>query len=352
MTTPKLFTPFKLGGLTLPNRIVLSPMGQHQAVDGLATDWHLMHLGQFAISGVGLVISESTSIDADSRISAGCLGIWSDEHARRLAKVAQFIADHSDAKFGVQLNHCGRKGSVTKRWLGSKPLPPDGDGWPIESVSSEPYPGRNQPLALTRERLADVEAAFANAARQCAAAGADLIEIHAAHGYLLHTFLSPLTNKRDDEFGGSLENRMRFPLRVFEAVRSAFRPGKAVGVRISATDWAPGGLTLEDSLAFCSAMKAHGCDYICVSTGGLVAEQKIPVAPLYQVPFSQAIRNGVGIPTVAVGLITEPQQAEDTLQEGKADLIALGRGLLREPRWPWRAAEHLSFELVKTASYR
>lgn len=352
MTTPKLFTPFKLGGVTLPNRIVLSPMGQHQAVDGLATDWHLMHLGQFAISGVGLVISESTSIDADSRISAGCLGIWSDEHARRLAKVAQFIADHSDAKFGVQLNHCGRKGSVTKRWLGSKPLSPDGDGWPIESVSSEPYPGRNQPLALSRERLAAVEAAFANAAKQCAAAGADLIEIHAAHGYLLHTFLSPLTNTRDDAFGGSLENRMRFPLQVFEAVRSAFPAAKAVGVRISATDWAPGGLMLEDSLAFCRALKARGCDYICVSTGGLVAEQKIPVAPLYQVPFSQAIRNRVGIPTVAVGLITEPQQAEDTLQEGKADLIALGRGLLREPRWPWRAAEHLSFELVKTASYR
>ena len=352
MTTPRLFAPFKLGDVTLPNRIVLSPMGQHQAVDGLATDWHLMHLGQYAISGVGLVITESTSIDADSRISAGCLGIWSADHARRLARVAQFVADQSDAKFGVQLNHCGRKGSVTKRWLGSKPLPSNGDGWPIESVSSQAYPGRNQPLALSRERLAAVSAAFANSATQCAVASADLIEIHAAHGYLLHTFLSPLTNTREDEFGGSRDNRMRFPLQVFEAVRSAFPAGKAVGVRISAVDWAPGGLTLEDTLAFCTALKSRGCDYICASSGGLVAEQSIPVAPLYQVPFAEAIRNTVGIPTIAVGLITEPQQAEDILQDDKADLIALGRGLLREPRWPWRAAEHLHFELLKTASYR
>ena len=348
---PALFTPLSLRETTLSNRIVVSPMGQHSAEDGLAGDWHLMHLGQFAVSGPGLVITEAVAVEPRGRVSRGDLGLWSDAQASALARIVAFCRAHGGAKLGIQLYHAGRKGSVSKSWERQLAIPPASGGWEILGPSASPYPGRATPIALDAAGIAAIRAGFVAATRRADDAGFDLIELHAAHGYLLHNFLSPLANARTDAYGGSLENRMRLTLEVFDAVRAAWPGAKPLGVRVSATDWAPGGWTETDCLALCAALQSRGCDYICASSGGTTPEQSIRVAPLYQVPFAERIRRELAIPTMAVGLITEPLQANGIVAQGRADLVALARGMLYDPRWAWHAAEALGADAYFPPQY-
>ena len=351
MATPALFSPFRMRDVILPNRIVVSPMGMHSAVDGIAGDWHLMHLGQFAVSGPGLVLTEAVAIEPEGRVSRGCLGIWSDSQIDPYRRVLAFCREYGNAKLGIQLNHSGRKGSVSKSWEGQKPISPDSGGWRLLGPSPVAYPGRPAPIEADDTMLASIRESFANAARRAHLAGFDVIEIHAAHGYLLHNFLSSIVNKRFDRYGGSLANRMRFPLEVFTAVREAFPEEKAVGVRVSATDWIAGGWSENDTVTFCRELKNRGCDYICASSGGTAPEQEIPVGPGYQVPFAARIRREADIPTMAVGLITKPRDAESALSENHADLIALGRAMLYDPRWTWHAAEELGCDAYFPPQY-
>ena len=340
MSKTTLFSPIALRSVTFDNRIVVSPMGQYSAVDGHVNEWHLMHLGQLVMSGAGLVITEATAVEPRGRVGHGCMGIWDDAHIESLRPIVDFCRKYGGAKIGMQLAHSGRKGSVSAPWQGQKGLEATGGGWLLTSPSAHPYPNRPLPERLSEAGLQEVKQAFVHGAKRAAAAGIDLIEIHNAHGYLLHSFLSPHANVRTDEYGGSRENRMHFPLEVFEAVRAVWPEDKPLGVRVSATDWTPEGWQPEDTLVFAKELKERGCDYICASSGGSSPYQQIPVAPSYQVPFAEQIRREVGIPTMAVGLITEPQQAEDILSERKADFVALGRGMLYNPRWPWHAAHY------------
>ena len=351
MSQPLLFTPFRMRGLELPNRIVVSPMAQYSAADGVATDWHLMHMGSLAVSGAGLFIIEATSIDAEARVSPHCLGLWSDAHEKALARAIDFCKQHGGSKMGIQLMHSGRKGSVGAPWPGQKEVAPADGGWTTLSCSDLPYPGRSAPRELTKADLAAVRQRYVEAARRADRIGFDLLELHNAHGYLLHSFLSPLSNRRQDEYGGSLANRMRFSLEVFRSLRDAWPQDKPFGVRISATDWTPGGWTLEDSIVFARELRALGCDYVTASSGGSSDEQSIPVGPGYQLPFAEAIRREAGIATMGVGMITEPEQAEAALQEGKADLIALGRAMMYQPRWAWQAAERLGADAYFPPQY-
>lgn len=352
MPRTTLFSPFSLRSTTFDNRIVVSPMGQYSAdTQGFATEWHTMHLGHLAASGAGLVFTEATAVEPRGRVSGKCLGIWSNEHVPGLRDVVNFCRRHGGAKLGIQLAHSGRKGSVTVPWEKQIGMEEGEGGWLMASPSSVAYPRRPVPEALDTAGLAQVRAAFRDAARRADEVGFDVIEIHNAHGYLLHSFLSPFANARTDEYGGSLENRMRFPLEVFEAVRAIWPEHKPLGVRVSATDWAEGGWTPEETIVFAGALKTRGCDYICASSGGSTDKQSIPVRPNYQVPFADEIRREVGIPTMAVGLITEPQQAEDILNSGQADFVALGRGMLYNPRWPWHAAAHFGEEVYFPPQY-
>ena len=323
------------------NRIVVSPMGQYSGDEGSATDWHLMHLGHLSLSGAGLLISEATAVSEEGRLSKTDLGLYSDENEEELAKVIAFCRKHGGAKLGSQLYHGGRKSSITTAWEGQKAIPVEQGGWAPSSPSDIPYPRRNQPRALDDAGVQEAIRSFADAAQRAARIGFDLIEIHGAHGYLIHNFLSPFANKRTDRYGGSLENRMRFALEVFEAVRAAFPERKPVGMRISATDWVEGGWTLDDSVVLATELKKRGCDYITASSGGSVPEQQLQIGPGYQVPFAERIRHEAGIATMAVGLITEPRQAEEIVAKGQADMVALGRGMLFNPRWPWHAAMEL-----------
>jgi 2,4-dienoyl-CoA reductase-like NADH-dependent reductase (Old Yellow Enzyme family) len=350
-SSPALFTPFEMRDVRLENRIIVSPMGQHSAVDGLANDWHLAHLGQLAVSGAGLLITEAAAVDPRGRISPGCLGIWSDDHIEGYRRIIDFARMHGQTKMGIQLGHSGRKGSVSQSWFGQESLPDNEGGWEIFNPSPLAYPGRKTPTEIDRATMKEVVEQFAAAARRADAAGFDVIEIHAAHGYLIHALLTPLLNQRTDEYGGSLENRMRYGLEVFRAVRDAFPSGKAVGVRVSATDWIEGGWTLDETIVFSRELKQLGCDYICASTGGVAPEQQIPVGPLYQVGFAEAIRSQADIVTMAVGLITEPEDANCVISEGKADLVALGRAMLYNPRWPWHAAEKLGCQSYYPVQY-
>jgi 2,4-dienoyl-CoA reductase-like NADH-dependent reductase (Old Yellow Enzyme family) len=345
--TSLLFSPYKLRELTLANRMVVSPMAQYSAVDGLAVDWHFMHYGMLSVSGAALFIIEATSVERDARLSPGDLGLWSDAHAEALKPIIDFCRKNGSAKIGLQLQHAGRKGSVSVAWEGQKDIPLDRGGWPITGADTIAYPGRPTPRRLEADDLNRLIGSYAAAATRADRLGIDVIEIHAAHGYLLHNFLSPLSNRRDDAYGGSAEHRMKFVLEVFTAVRAAFPAHKPVGVRISATDWAEGGWTIDDSVALAVKLKAAGCDYVTASSGGAVPEQKIEVKPNYQVPFAERIKRDTGITTMAVGLITQPRQAEDILQAGQADLVALGRAMLFNPRWPWHAAA----ELGESATY-
>ena len=346
-----LFSPYTLGPLSLPNRTVIAPMCQYSAHEGEATDWHLIHLGHLALSGAGLLIIEATAVEPEGRITHADLGLWSDATEQALARVLASLRRHSRMPLAIQLAHAGRKASSQVPWEGGQQIAPAQGGWQPFAPSPLPHaPGELPPQALDDEGLARVRQAFVDAALRARRLGLDAIEIHMAHGYLLHEFLSPLSNQRSDAHGGSLENRMRFPLLVFEALRAAV-PGLALGVRLSATDWVDGGWDIAQSIAFGHALRERGCDFLHVSSGGVSPLQKIPVAPGYQVPLAQALRAQVGLPTIAVGLITEPQQAEAIVRDGQADLVALARGMLFDPRWPWHAAAALGGQVEAPPQY-
>jgi 2,4-dienoyl-CoA reductase-like NADH-dependent reductase (Old Yellow Enzyme family) len=347
-----LFSPVRLGGLELPNRIVIAPMCQYSAEEGCATDWHLIHLGQLALSGAGLLILEATGVLPEGRISPADLGLYSDANEAALARVLAAVRRYSDMPVGIQLGHAGRKASSRAPWDGGKLLLPDEGGWPrvapsaITLSADEPAPE-----ALDADGLARIREAFVAAAQRADRLGLDLIELHGAHGYLLHQFLSPLSNQRTDAYGGSLENRMRFPLEVFDAVRAVFPKHKPVGIRISASDWVDGGWDLEQSIAFAQAIEARGCDFIHVSSGGLSGAQQIPLKPGYQIHFAEAIKQAVNMPVIGVGLITEPEHAESIVTNGEADLVALARGMLYDPHWPWHAAAKLGAKVHAPKQY-
>ncbi len=348
----QLFSPFTMGPLTLKNRIVIAPMCQYSAVNGEATDWHLMHLGQLALSGAALLTIEATAVEPEGRISAGDLGLWSDETEGALARVLKSVRRYSDMPIAIQLAHAGRKASSNVPWEGAQLKTVEQGGWWPMAPSATAYSATEPaPRAMTPADLERVREAFASAAVRAHRLGLDAIEIHAAHGYLLHEFLSPLSNERSDGYGGSLENRMRFPLEVFDAVRAAVPAGMAVGVRVSATDWVEGAWEVEQTVAFAKALRERGCDFIHVSSGGLSPLQKIALGPNYQVPLAERVRQGTGLPTIAVGLITEPEQAEAIIAQGQADLVALGRGMLFDPRWPWHAAAKLGAQVQAPPQY-
>lgn len=345
----QLFTPSKLGALTLDNRIVIAPMCQYSAEQGFPSGWHTMHLGNLAQSGAGLLILEATAVQPEGRISPKDLGIWNDEQAAELTKQVAHIRRYSPIKLGIQLAHAGRKASTAEPWNGGKDVAIADGGWQTVAPSALAYADSRQPQALTIEQIHQLRADFISAAERAEKAGFDLIELHAAHGYLLHQFLSPLSNQRSDDYGGSLENRMRLVLEVFADVREAV--SIAVGVRISATDWVDGGWNEADSVVLSKQLEALGCDYIHVSSGGLSPEQKIPVGPNYQVPLASQIHESVSISTIAVGLITEAEQAEAIIATGQADFVALARGVLFDPRWPWHAAAKLGDTISVSPQY-
>ena len=348
---PSLFTPFKLRGLTLSNRIIVAPMSQFSAVNGCMTDWHLMHLGHMAISGSGLVMTEAVYPEALGRNGPGCVGLYSDACEVSLTRVLEFCRKNSPASFGIQLGHAGRKASIQPPWRNRAPIPLDGGGWgsvaPSAISMGSPYP---PPRALTVEDLNSLRDRFVEATRRAARIGYDLLEIHAAHGYLFHQFLSPLSNHRDDDYGGNPVNRRRFLLEVFTAMRDVWPGDRPMGVRLSAVDWAEDGIEIGDTVRVAQDLKDRGCDFIVTSSGGLVVDKPIPVGPGYQVPFAETVRHEAKIPTVAVGMITEASQAEAIVAEDRADLVALARGMLYEPRWAWHAAHELGAAKVSYPS--
>jgi len=340
--TSKLFSPYSMRGLTLPNRIVVSPMCQYSATDGAVGDWHMAHIGHMSFSGNGLVIVEATGVEPRGRISHGCPGLWSDANEAGFKRLVDFNREYGNAKMGIQLAHAGRKASAQRPWEGRKWLREDESPW--QTVSSSDLPagdGWPAPAALDRTGLDKVRDAFVSAARRAARIGFELVELHMAHGYLMHQFLSPIANRREDEYGGSRENRMRFPLEVFEAVRAVWPEELPLGVRISATDWVEGGWNVADSVALARLLRARGCDYICTSSGGVSDQQQLTVGPGYQVPFARQVKAEAEIPTMAVGMILDPHHAESILEKGEADMIALARGMLYNPHWAWHAAHAL-----------
>jgi len=346
-----LFSPLKLREITFRNRIFVSPMCQYSCEDGLPTDWHLVHLGSRAVGGAGMVMVEASGVSPEGRISPWDSGIWSSEHAKAFTRIARFIADQG-AVPGIQLAHAGRKASTNRPWKGGGAVDAAHGGWQPIAPSAIPFDQKHAvPIAMSPAQIDQVVRQFADAARWSLEAGFQVVEIHAAHGYLLHQFLSPLCNQRSDEYGGSLENRMRVPLRVTEAVREIWPAKWPVFVRISATDWAPGGWDLPQSIEFSRRLKESGIDLIDCSSGGAVPGVKIPVAPGYQVPFSEAAGTETGIATGAVGLITEPAQAQEIIASGQADIVLLARELLRDPYWPLHAAAALGVDVQWPVQY-
>ena len=350
---PKLFEPLTIGNLPLANRIIIAPMCQYSAEDGAATDWHMIHLGALALSGAGLLILEATAISPEARITFADLGLYSDESERALARVLQAIRAYSQIPVAIQLAHAGRKGSSQQPWEGGAQIPPDApNGWQTEAPSAIPHgPGEHAPTGLDVQGLARILQNFVATAKRAARLGLQGIELHAAHGYLLHQFLSPLANRRDDQYGGSLENRMRFPLEVFDSVRAAVPADLPVWVRVSASDWVEGGWDIEQTVQFAKALEARGCAAIHVSSGGVSPAQKIPLRDGYQVPFAARIKQEVAIPVIAVGLITDPNHAESIIATGEADAVALARAMLYAPRWPWHAAAKLGAQVTAPVQY-
>jgi 2,4-dienoyl-CoA reductase-like NADH-dependent reductase (Old Yellow Enzyme family) len=351
--TASLFSPLDLGGLALPNRIAVAPMCQYSADDGSATDWHLQHWMTLAMTGAGMVTVEMTDVERRGRISHGCLGLYSDHNeqaARRTLLAARAVAAPG-TRFGVQLAHAGRKASCRRPWEGGGPLRADEDPWPTVSAPDVPvdenYPA---PHALEPSEMDGLVARFVAAAERARRVGFDFIELHSAHGYLLHQFLSPLSNRRTDAWGGPLENRLRFPLEVIRAVRAAV-PDLMVGARLSVTDWVEGGLTVEDGVGIARAYRDAGLGYICCSSGGISPQQRVPTGPGYQVHLAEAVRAATGIATRAVGLIDDPRQADAIVRDGRADLVALARAFLADPRWVWRAAATLGHEVAMPPQY-
>ncbi|OYU75572.1 MAG: oxidoreductase, partial [Burkholderiales bacterium PBB5] len=324
-----------MGGLTLPNRSGIAPMCQYSAAHGQATDWHLMHLGQLAQSGAGLLTIEATAVTPEGRITPGCLGLWDDATEAALARVLQALRAHSPMPLCIQLGHAGRKASSEVPWRGGQLIAEADGGWLPLAPSALPHAeGEAPPQALDEAGLARICQAFADSARRAHRLGIQAIELHAAHGYLLHQFLSPLANARSDAWGGSLAGRMRFPLAVFEAVRAALPASVPVGVRVSGTDWVDGGWDIDQTIAFGQALRERGCGFLHVSSGGVSPRQQIPLGPGYQLHLAQAVKAATGMPTMAVGLITEPAQAEAVIASGQADLVALARAMLFNPHWP------------------
>jgi 2,4-dienoyl-CoA reductase-like NADH-dependent reductase (Old Yellow Enzyme family) len=348
-----LFDPLQLGQLKLANRIVIAPMCQYSAEEGSANDWHMIHLGHLALSGAGLLIVEATAVSAVGRITPGDLGLYSDANEAALARVLAAVRAYSPIPVAIQLSHAGRKASSHAPWDGGAQIPPEQPaGWLTEAPSPVPHAaGEVPPAGLDERGLARVRDAFVAAALRAVRLGLDGIELHAAHGYLLHQFLSPLANHRTDAYGGSRENRLRFPLEVFEAVRAAVPADFPVWVRVSAIDWVEGGWNVADTVAFAQALQARGCAAIHVSSGGVSPEQAIRLGPGYQVPFARQVKAGVDIPVIAVGLITEPEQADAIVRAGEADAVALARAMLYDPRWPWHAAAALGGHVTAPRQY-
>ena len=334
----KLFTPFSIGNLELENRITVAPMCQYSAIDGSMTDWHIMHLGSLALSGASMLVIEATGVTPEGRITPNCTGLYSDENEAAMARVVKFVRGISPIKIGIQLAHAGRKASEQRPWEGRGALDPkDPAAWQTIAPSAVALAsGWPVPQALDRAGMNAVRDAFVRAAQRAARLQLDFIELHSTHGYLLSEFLSPLANRREDEYGGTLENRMRFPLEVVRAVRAAW--DKPLGAKISGTDFAPGGWTPDDAVVYARELKKLGCDYVTVSGGGVVLDAKVPAAPGYQVPYAERVKRETGITTGAVGLISDPQQAEEIVSSGKADFVSLARGMLFDPRWPQHAA--------------
>jgi 2,4-dienoyl-CoA reductase-like NADH-dependent reductase (Old Yellow Enzyme family) len=337
-----LFSPITLRGLTLANRIMVAPMCQYSAENGEANDWHFTHINSLALSGAAMFCIEATAVEAIGRITPGCLGLWNDATEAALKPILASVRKHSKAAVAIQLAHAGRKGSSHTPWDGGQQIPIPQGGWQAEGPSALPHKeGEAPPLALDDAGLVRIRDAFVATAKRAERLGIDAIEVHCAHGYLLHQFLSPISNKRTDRYGGSLENRLRYPLEVFDAVRAAVPRDKPVGIKVSSTDWVEGGWDIEQTVALASELKKRGVDWIDASSGGVSPLQKIPLGPGYQVPFAQAIREATGLVTIAVGLITEAKQAEEIVASGKADMVALARGMLYDPRWGWHAAAEL-----------
>jgi len=345
-----LFSPITLRSVTFSNRVVVSPMCQYSAHGGVGNDWHLVNLGQFALSGPGLVFFEATHVSPEGRITPRCLGLYGDEHEAAIARVVRFVREWSQSKIGIQLAHAGRKGSVAPPWEGGKPVQ-GGQGWQTVSASALPFGDFLTPRALDDAGMLKVSDDFVAAAIRAARIGLDVLELHFAHGYLAHQFLSPLSNERTDRYGGSLENRMRFPLELFDAVRTTWPSELPLGVRISATDWVEGGWDIDQAIIFSQALAERGCDFIDVSSGGLSPLQSIPIRPGYQVELSRAIRASSKVATMSVGMIVDPELAERIVADGAADFVELARGFLRDPRWTWTAADKLGGESFVPPQY-
>jgi 2,4-dienoyl-CoA reductase-like NADH-dependent reductase (Old Yellow Enzyme family) len=338
---PTLFDPLSLRSITLPNRIAVSPMCEYSSEDGFANDWHLVHLGSRAVGGAGLVMTEAAAVEARGRISPRDLGIWKDAHIEFLGRIVRFV-EAQGAVAGVQLAHAGRKASIAIPWEGGAGVPLDQGGWQPIAPSAIPFSERTfLPRAMSRQEIDEVVRAFAAAARRSMAAGFRIIELHFAHGYLVHEFLSPLSNHREDPYGGSFENRTRLALEIARAVRADWPARLPLLARISCTDWVEGGWTVEESVELCRRLREEGVDLVDCSSGGLVPYAHIEPLPGYQVPFARRIRTEAGVRTAAVGLITTPAQAESVVRDGDADLVMLARAMLRDPYWPLDAAEEL-----------
>ncbi len=346
-----LFTPFKIRDIELKNRIVVSPMCQYSAQDGFANDWHFVHLGSRAVGGAALVLTEATAVSPEGRISPHDLGIWKDEHIEQLQKITHFI-EQQGAVPGMQLAHAGRKASKTEPWNGDKLIPLANGGWKTTAPSSIPFSDDSDtPIELTKEEINKIIADFRSATARALKAGFKVLEIHGAHGYLINEFLSPLSNKRTDEYGGSFENRTRFLLEIIAAMRSVWPSAYPLFLRISASDWTADGWTIEDSVKLGKIVKDKGIDLIDCSSGGVVPNVKIPAASGYQLPFAEAVRKGAGIPTGAVGIIVQPEQAEAIIANGQADLVFMARELLRDPYFPLRAARELDYDIKWPLQY-
>jgi 2,4-dienoyl-CoA reductase-like NADH-dependent reductase (Old Yellow Enzyme family) len=347
-----LFSPTRLRDLALPNRIMVAPMCQYSADNGEANDWHFTHINSLALSGAAMFCIEATHVESVGRITPGCLGLWNDATEAALKPILASVRKHSNIAVAMQLAHAGRKGSSHKPWHGGQQIPLAEGGWQTEGPSDVPHKeGELPPRALDAQGLKRVREAFVDAAMRAMRLGIDAIEVHSAHGYLLHQFLSPIANKRTDQYGGSLQNRMRYPLEVFDAIREVVPDNKPVGVKVSATDWVEGGWNLEQTIEYARELKKRGVDWIDASSGGVSPLQKIPLSPGYQVPFAEAIKKATGVTTIAVGLITEAKQAEQIVAAGKADMVALARAMLYDPRWAWHAAAELGGQVFAPPQY-
>jgi NADPH2 dehydrogenase len=350
--TSALFSPIRLAGLDVPNRIVVSPMCQYSADDGVGNDWHMTHLGMLANSGAGMLVIEATHVERRGRITHGCLGLYSDACETALERIVYHCHHIGAAKLAIQLAHAGRKASSQRPWEGAKALTAEEDAWATVAPSALPFgPGWHTPAAMTEDDMARVTTAFVDAAKRAVRVGFDAVELHLAHGYLLHSFVSPLSNKRNDAYGGSLDGRMRFPLDVAKAVRAAVPREMPLGARITGSDWLDGGLTAADAVTLAKALKAAGLDYIDISSGNVSVDSRAPSDPGYNVPLAEPVRREAGIATRVVGMIANAKQAEDIVASGKADMVAMARAFLDDPHWGWHAAQALGADVARPSQY-